>query len=186
MEGDHSRDFLELVAVLRARPMQHSPPLGCLSILVWGLGLEDVDLWRGSARPAPDGWDQPCKMEKFCASQSSDVYSEKQHTSERIICPAFSHPYSKPFLHGGALRGTAALKDELESWHMATEVSAHWCLLHGGLKCRKRMPAEQKREDIFSALTIFYLQHLKQLCLVPVLLRVIRLFCLNMWLVAIF
>lgn len=62
-----------------------------------GLGLEDVDLWRGSARPAPDGWDQHCKMEKFCASQSSDVYAEKQHTSEWIICPAFSHSYSKSF-----------------------------------------------------------------------------------------
>lgn len=43
-----------------------------------------------------------------------------------------------------------------------------------------RMPAEQKGEDIFSALTILYLQHLKQLCLVPVLLMAISLYCLNM------
>ena len=42
------------------------------------------------------------------------------------------------------------------------------------------MPVEQKGEDIFSALTIFSVQHLKQLCHVLVLLTALRLFCLNM------
>lgn len=42
------------------------------------------------------------------------------------------------------------------------------------------MPVEQKGEDIFSAPTILYLQHLKQLLLVPVLLVAIRLLGLKM------
>lgn len=39
--------------------------------------------------------------------------------SEWILCPAFPILLPKPFVHGGAfLRGTAALKDEPESWHI--------------------------------------------------------------------
>lgn len=44
-----------------------------------GLGLEDMDPWRGSLRPVPDGWKQQSGMEKFCENQSSDVLTEKQH-----------------------------------------------------------------------------------------------------------
>lgn len=43
-----------------------------------------------------------------------------------------------------------------------------------------RIPVEQKGEDIFSALPVLYVEHLKQLCLVPVSLQAIRLSSLNM------
>lgn len=42
-----------------------------------------------------------------------------------------------------------------------------------------RRPVVQKGEDIFSAPAILYLQHFKQLGLVPALLTYLRLFCLN-------
>lgn len=64
---------------------------------------------------AREGWKNPAQ-------------ARAQQMNERIACSTSCHPSSQTFffLHGGALRDTAALKDEPESWHINTaEASAH-------------------------------------------------------------
>lgn len=78
-----------------------------------------------------------CKPELRCLCRKAEM-------SEWIVCPAFAILLPKPlFCMRGLLRGPAALKDELESWHINAEAPCSAMFIARGLRRRKNSCACQ-------------------------------------------